>query len=274
MKHKLIAWFVLVAIFLVGCSENGMDTASEQVPDAEAESDQSEFEAIDPLEEAATISTLDEPDPPLAGATADQDASPQEHTSVVQGLDASLPPDDPDDEERGRNETVPVLGSSSRQTLGSAGVDSQNDANVASVDIEKIEMQLFQLVNQERENNNLEPLGLEPSLQQTARIRAQEALESLSHNRPDGTPYYTAFDEAGFPYAGKWHGENMALIHIEQENYDESQVVQAVFDEWVKSPGHCLNIQGDSFYQTGVGIYMEPYGQGVVIGSAQMFAGL
>lgn len=151
--------------------------------------------------------------------------------------------------------------------LAHAAMTSSGDASL-------IETELLRLMNDERTANGVEVLGVVEAMQFAARIRAQEALESLSHIRPDGTPYHTAFDEAGFSYAGKWHGENLAIIRMEGGAPDEVQAAAAIFRELMESAGHHKNILSDNFYQAGVGIYIRQDETSLQIGAAQLFAGL
>jgi uncharacterized protein YkwD len=141
-------------------------------------------------------------------------------------------------------------------------------------DAPAIEAELLRLINGERENNGLEPLGLEDAMHFAARIRAEEALTSLSHTRPDETPYHTALSEAGFPYVGKWHGENLAILIVTEPDYSPEQVAAALFQEYVASPGHHSNILSEHFVQTGVGVYRSQDGDTIQFGAAQVFAGL
>ena len=46
-------------------------------------------------------------------------------------------------------------------------------------------------VNEERVSNGLEPLSIDSDLQRAAQVRANEASVSYSHQRPDGSEYYT-----------------------------------------------------------------------------------
>lgn len=139
---------------------------------------------------------------------------------------------------------------------------------------EIIERELLRLINNEREGAGLESLGFEEHMLFAARIRAEEALSSFSHTRPDGTPYNTAFDEAGFSYAGKWHGENLASLHVAAGIFDEKNIAVELFDGLMSSPGHRGNMLNENFLQAGIGVVVRQADGSIDIASSQLFASL
>lgn len=146
--------------------------------------------------------------------------------------------------------------------------------NVSGIDAQLFESELIRLINAEREQHGRRALALEDTMRWAARIRAAEVLDNLSHTRPDGTSYYTAFDEVGFPYAGKWHGENVSYMEFSGMAYDTASAARYMFDELRSSPGHYTNMLNENFAQIGVGVEVATDGNLVRIGSAQMFAGM
>ncbi len=92
-----------------------------------------------------------------------------------------------------------------------------------------------------------------PSLQRSARVRAEEIAEKFSHTRPNGSTCFTAIT---IRYSTA--GENIAMGHRSPE---------AVMRGWIKSDGHRKNLLNDSFNSIGVGCYEEDG----VIHWAQMF---
>lgn len=149
-----------------------------------------------------------------------------------------------------------------------------NPISRAKLDGAVIERELLRLMNGERVSVGVETLGEVESMRFAARIRADEALQSFSHTRPDGTPYNTAFDEAGFSYAGKWHGENLASMNFTEGMFDEKEVALEMFTGLKNSEGHYQNMIGSNFYQAGVGVAINLEGGMVGIASAQLFASM
>lgn len=142
------------------------------------------------------------------------------------------------------------------------------------LDSETIEKELLRLINSLRDEEGVNALGIEDCMQFAALIRAAEAIESFSHTRPGGIPYNTAFDEAGFSYAGKWHGENLSSLSFSAGSFDEKEIAFEMFKGLKNSPGHYRNMTEKNFVQAGIGVAIS-YGEGTVdIASAQMFSSL
>lgn len=207
---------------------------------------------------------------------ADPEPAAEGSGNGVHGNDTdSLPPPGEQEsaEPQAESGTPPISGPDELFQRGGQPADASPEAR-ASAQTTKVEQELLLLINDERETCGLDALGIEESLQFAAQFRAQEALESLSHTRPDGTPYHTVFDEAGFPYAGKWHGENLALIRVGSDEFNESAVATALCTEWMKSSGHVQNMLSEHFVQTGISVVIQKAEDGYTIGAAQLFAGL
>jgi uncharacterized protein YkwD len=141
-------------------------------------------------------------------------------------------------------------------------------------DSEEAEAELLRLINVMREEAGAEPLGLQEELRLAARIRAAEAMAEFSHTRPDDTPYNTAFDEAGFDYAGKYHGENLASLSFSAGMFNEKDAALEMFEGLGASPGHRENMIRQNFSQAGVGIAVSLEGDVITVASAQLFASL
>lgn len=142
------------------------------------------------------------------------------------------------------------------------------------LDCEAIEKELLLLINSLRSEESVNALGIQDSLQFAARIRAAEAFESFSHTRPDETPYNTAFDEAGFSYSGKWHGENLSSLSCSPGAMSEKEIALRMFNGLKDSPGHYRNMTEKNFVQVGIGVAVTYTDGSVNITSAQMFSSL
>ena len=87
---------------------------------------------------------------------------------------------------------------------------------------------MLNLINNARADAGLNPLSLGDANAQTAiGVRASEAAGHVSHRRPDGSHYKTAFDEYGVSYSHP----------LEILTYAGSSV-QDKFNWWMNSPGH------------------------------------
>lgn len=94
------------------------------------------------------------------------------------------------------------------------------------------------LVNQERANAGLPALAWDDSLEICAMVRATEVTTTWSHNRPDGSEYWTVNSEL------MW-GENLAK---------GQKTAAEVVSQWMGSPLHKENLLGD-FTTCGIAIY-------------------
>lgn len=291
---------------LTGCGGGERTEQPESFPPGEESSHSapspappSESEVIDPYEKAATISAPEssqappeaeeagtmpeggaEPPPSSAAGPRQESAAAEESTPSqapisgesrsAQGALSAAEQPEPPAESASEESTAAVLREEGEAVQAARG---RNRGSPGENGTTAIEQELLAMINSERTKAGVEALGVEDGMQLAAGIRAREALQSLSHTRPDGTPYYTTFDEAGFSYAGKWHGENLAMITIDSDSYDEREIAEALFSQWLESPGHQQNMLGN-FLQTGIGVYIETDGDTVQVGAAQLFAGM
>lgn len=111
-----------------------------------------------------------------------------------------------------------------------------------SEDIHEYVFAVVDLVNEERAKENLAPLTLNKAATEAAQVRAEEAKESFSHTRPNGTKCFTALTEAEVSYMAA--GENLAGC---------IKTPEKVVDAWMNSPGHRKNIMNPQYSQIGVG---------------------
>lgn len=111
------------------------------------------------------------------------------------------------------------------------------------------EMEVFNIVNEERAANGLEPLEYDYEIAKAADVRAKELEQKFAHERPDGTMCFTVLKEFGINY---WMcGENIAAGQGSPKR---------VMDAWMNSPGHRENIMRE-FTHMGVGYYLDKNGR-------------
>ena len=101
------------------------------------------------------------------------------------------------------------------------------------------------IVNQKRAAKGLPPVDWNEQLSQAAMVRAQECEKKFSHQRPDGTEWYTVNSQIMF-------GENLA------HNYYNAN---SVVDAWMASPTHRANIETAAYTKMGVAAYKTSSGQ-------------
>jgi hypothetical protein len=116
---------------------------------------------------------------------------------------------------------------------------------------------LVDFANQDRVQNQLALLTVNPTLQQVAQNKANDMAASsyFSHNSPGGKVWYSWFSDAGYQYA--YAGENLAV------NFSDSSVVNQA---WMNSPEHRANILNGKFTEIGIAT-----SQGVYKGQPTIF---
>lgn len=113
----------------------------------------------------------------------------------------------------------------------------------------KANVLILSLVNAERQKAGLSPLKTREDLwERAAMVRAKEVRSSHTHTRPDGTPWYYVYDDAGFDYYKG--GENIAWGY---------RTEQAVMNAWMNSKGHRENIVNTAFEYLATGLYKNAY---------------
>ena len=132
----------------------------------------------------------------------------------------------------------------------SSSNDTGTSQNTSSLNTD--EKEVFDLINAQRTKNGLSTLKVDSEVQNVARIKAQDMVDSnyFSHNSPIyGSPFEMLNK---FKVSYKTAGENIA------GNSSNSAAVTA----WMNSSGHKANILNSSFNYTGIGVVKSPkYGK-------------
>ncbi|WRS26609.1 CAP domain-containing protein [Oscillospiraceae bacterium MB08-C2-2] len=142
-----------------------------------------------------------------------------------------------------------------------------------SLTVQGIEAEMVRLINEERSIRSIAILEPDEKLAQAASIRAAEIFQEFGHTRPDGTAYPTVFDQVGYPYEGRWHGENLSRYTFSPVRFTDAQVAKILYDQFKESPGHYANMVRSDYEYVGVGVSL-----GIENGSAysmtvQLFTG-
>lgn len=148
----------------------------------------------------------------------------------------------------------PNSSSNNQNTSGSGSNNTTTSQLTAN------EQEVFDLINAKRVANGLQALKIDDELQNVARIKAKDMVDSnyFSHTSPTYGSPFDMIKSFGISY--KTAGENIA------GNSSNSGAVNA----WMNSAGHKANILNSSFNYTGIGVVNSPkYGKIYV----QMFMG-
>jgi len=109
---------------------------------------------------------------------------------------------------------------------------------------------VFSLSNQERKDEGVPQLSLNPLLMRAAQLKAEDMAEEAyyAHVSPQGETPMHWLDTVGYKY--QYVGENLTANIL-----DEGEVVSA----WMGSPGHRRNLLDPKFTQMGVGVAEGTY---------------
>lgn len=150
----------------------------------------------------------------------------------------------------------PIYANSNTSTGSSSNSTSTSNTYGLSAD----ELEVFNLINNQRTNNGLSSLKIDSEVQNVARIKAKDMVSNnyFSHVSPTYGSPFDMLKNFGISY--KSAGENIA------GNSNNHAAVTA----WMNSTGHKANILNSSFNYTGIGVVSSnKYGKIYV----QMFIG-
>lgn len=121
---------------------------------------------------------------------------------------------------------------------------------------------LLDLLNTDRQKNDLRTLAVSPLLTEAAQAKANDMAEKgyFAHITPEGYDSWHWFKEAGYVF--EYAGENLAV------NFSESADVQKA---WMNSPSHRANILNDHFTEVGIAIAVGTYKGKQTVFAVQMF---
>ena len=153
-----------------------------------------------------------------------------------------------------------IYPNSGGSSTGGGSTNGSGNTTTSTSGLTTNELEVFNLINEQRTKNGLSALKIDSEVQNVARIKAQDMVNNnyFSHTSPT---YGSPFDMLNsFKVSYKTAGENIA------GNSSNSAAVTA----WMNSSGHKANILNSSFNYTGIGVVKgSKYGKIYV----QMFIG-
>lgn len=120
------------------------------------------------------------------------------------------------------------------------------------VDYDIVEQTIISLLNDLREDQNLNKLKTNDMLKAAAIIRARETEDKFSHTRPNGLSPFTVFEEEGISYSYRIVGENLGMATYYM---NEEEMAELLFNGWVESEGHYENMIKAEYEEIGVGVH-------------------
>ena len=112
-----------------------------------------------------------------------------------------------------------------------------------------IESALVAEMNRVRELRGRAPLRISATLRRPARAQSRWLLATgrLTHEGPDGSPFWTRLVEAGYP-RNRWMAENLAEL-----GGCDAGTARRTVRMWMNSPGHRANLLSPRYRWVGVG---------------------
>ena len=182
--------------------------------------------------------TPETPDEGTAGGAGDTTPAEEPETPAEDagtGTETPEKPETPDEGTAGGTAgSTPVEEETPAEDTGSEPADT----------VAAYEQEVFDLVNQIREENGLEPFVYNETLAETARAHSQDMIDRnfFDHTNPDGKSPFDRMRENGLSYS--MAAENIAVGYPSPE---------AVVEGWMNSEGHRANILGGC-EELGVGL--------------------
>jgi len=105
-------------------------------------------------------------------------------------------------------------------------------------------LRAYNLVNETRANEGVDPLTWDQGLESTSSVRAEECSSSFSHTRPNGSPWYTVDSQI-------MGGENLAF------GFNDAG---SAVDAWMDSPTHRDNVLYPDFTKIAISVYVSDDG--------------
>lgn len=143
-----------------------------------------------------------------------------------------------------------VVAHSEPESTNMECTDCAMAAALSPSQIAEIKMEVFRIVNQERESHGIAPLCLNKELGKAAQDHSddQQKCQKMSHTGCNGSSMGQRMRKAGYSFS--FAGENVAW---------NQQTAQSVMRAWMNSPGHRRNILKSSFTNIGIGLSSKYY---------------
>jgi uncharacterized protein YkwD len=133
--------------------------------------------------------------------------------------------------------------------LWTGSADAAGPPSPETLDPGTIESALVAEMNRVRELRGRAPLRMSATLRRPARAQSRWLLATgrLTHEGPDGSPFWTRLVEAGYP-RNRWMAENLAEL-----GGCDAGTARRTVRMWMGSPGHRANLLSPRYRWVGVG---------------------
>ena len=182
--------------------------------------------------------TPETPDEGTAGGAGDTTPAEEPETPAEDAGTGTETPEKPETPDEG------TAGGTAGSTPAEEETPAEDTGSEPADTVAAYEQEVFDLVNQIREENGLEPFVYNETLAETARAHSQDMIDRnfFDHTNPDGKSPFDRMRENGLSYS--MAAENIAVGYPSPE---------AVVEGWMNSEGHRANILGGC-EELGVGL--------------------
>lgn len=133
-------------------------------------------------------------------------------------------------------------------------MDTIFSANLSNSPPTALETALFNAVNEEREKAGVKKLIWNDNIHFLARKRAEEAIITGNHSRPDGTGFGTIFEEYGISTTRR--AENLIYGYS-----DRPTIVDDYIEGWLNSPSHKKAMLSSKYKYAAIGVAVNSAGK-------------
>ena len=164
---------------------------------------------------------------------------------------------------------APTTRATAAPTVATKAADITN--TVTADALAQIKAGFLRLVNEERARVGVGSLSEHGYLSGCAQVRSEEITRNWSHDRPDGSPFYSVIQDYAYAHAG----ENICMTpHFGGGSYtaedlwtgSAAQIEQAytqIYRMFRNSDGHYRNFTDGKYCETGVGITVTWIADGI-----------
>lgn len=182
--------------------------------------------------------TPETPDEGTAGGAGDTTPAEEPETPAEDAGTGTETPEKPETPDEG------TAGGTAGSTPAEEETPAEDTGSEPADTVAAYEQEVFDLVNQIREENGLEPFVYNETLAETARAHSQDMIDRnfFDHTNPDGKSPFDRMRDNGLSYS-------MAAENIAAGQRTPEEVVES----WMNSEGHRANILGGC-KELGVGL--------------------
>ncbi len=270
MKKSLSLFLVMILLFsCIACGKtepenNDSTTTTESTTESTFKSDTESTT----VEESTTENTSEESATIIEENTrkAEKEDATKKNTTATEKPSSTKKPETTTTVKPDSKPTTTKPTTKPTTTKATTNATTPSVSVVTSNDIAKIKSGFLRLVNEERARKGVQSLSTNQTLNSAASSRSYEILNTFSHTRPNGTPFYTIIDENAYPNPQYTTGENIQMTsHMGSKPYTkndmfvgrEDQITAAyttIFNNFKNSSGHYANMINGDFCNTGIGI--------------------